>query len=441
MNSTTRGMRIFFTVWFGQLISIIGSNLTAFALGVWVYKQHESATEYALIYLFTSLPQVLISPLAGALVDRWDRRLVMLFSDCVAGASSLAVALLLFTDHLAVWQVYIAVFVSASSSAFQWPAYTATTSLLVPQKYLTRASGLMDMGYGISMLLAPALAGAIMLYLGIEVVFFIDFATFLFSVFTLSLVRFPRPPKTAEAQQHSGSLQREILYGWSYVRKRQGLLALLGFFAVINFLTGVMQALSVPLILSFTSSSRLGTMMSVASAGGLLGSVVISVWGGPKRRIYGVLGFGALVGISSIMIGLQTSIWLVTAAMSLGFFCYPIVGACNQGIWLSKVAPDVQGRVQSVRSMVAFLSMTIASPIAGPMADYIFEPLLTRHGALASSVGRVIGTGTGRGIALVFILMGVLVVITVIVSLLYARLRRLDIDLPDFQPADLQTSS
>jgi MFS family permease len=426
-------MRVFFAVWFGQLISIIGSNLTSFALGVWVYERHESATEYALIFLFTSIAQVLVSPFAGALVDRWDRRLVMLISDCGAGASSLAVAILLAGGHLAVWEVYAAVFVSAACGAFQWPAYTAATVLLVPQKHYTRASGMMDIGYGISTLVAPALAGAIMLAAGVQVVLMIDFATFIFSVVTLSLVRFPHPAQTDEAQQHRGSLWSEMRYGWSYVASRRGLLALLGFFAIVNFLTGIMTVLSVPLILSFTSEGRLGTMMSIGAVGGLLGSLAVSVWGGPRRRIVGVLLFGGLVGLGSILIGLRASVWFVTAAMGLAFFCYPIVSACSQSIWMSKVAPDVQGRVASVRSVVVFLSMALASPIGGPAADYVFEPLLAPGGALASSVGRVIGVGPGRGTALIFILMGVLVIVTVIGAWTYPHLRRIDDELPDFQ--------
>ena len=427
----SRGTTTFLIVWSGQLVSVVGSNLTSFALGVWVYERTDSATHYALIYLFTVLPQLLISPLAGALIDRWDRRRAMLLSDSGAGLSTLAILLLLLAGRLDVWHVYVAVAVSAAFGAFQWPAYSAAITLLIPKQHYARASGLVDVAQGLAYLAGPALAGFLMAVSGLKSVIAIDFVTFGAAVLTLLAVRFPRPTRSAEGEAARGTLRRDLTFGWGYIRARPGLLALLAFFAVINFLTGVLMALGTPLILAFTSTATLGVMMSVGAFGGLVGSGIMGVWGGPARRINGVLGFGVIFGLGCVAMGLRPSVILVTGAMTVLFCCLPVVNACSQAIWQSKVAADVQGRVFAVRSMVSFSMLPLAYLLAGPLADGVFEPLLMPDGALASSVGQVIGTGAGRGMGLLFMVMGVLVLLTSLAGYLYPRLRQLEDELPD----------
>ncbi len=428
--------RIFLLVWLGELVSVIGSGLTTFGVGIWIYDRTGSATQYALIYFFASIPQILVSPLVGVVVDRWDRRLVMLLSDSGAGLGTLLIVILLALGHLNVWHIYLAVTLSAAFSAFQWPAYSAATTLLVPPKDYARASGMVDIGYGLSQLVAPAAAGALMLVGGLKPVVILDFATFLFAVSILSAVRFPQPKPSADGQAARGSLRHEMLYGWSYIIARPGLLTLLLFFTIFNFLTGVLIALAVPMMLAFASSATIGIMMSVGAVAGLAGSVMMSVWGGPRRRVHGVLGFTLLLGVGCILVGLRPSVLPVTGALLLMFFCLTPINACSQSIWQSKVAPDIQGRVFSVRSALAFAALPLAYLTAGPLADYVFEPLLKPEGALAGSIGRIIGVGEGRGIALIFILMGVLVMLMALGGYFYPRLRQLEDELPDAVPAE-----
>ena len=192
-------MPVFILIWFGQMVSLIGSGLTGFALGVWVYQRTGSVTQLALISLFTILPGIVISPIAGTLVDRWDRRWTMLLGDCGAGLSTLALALLLFADRLELWHIYLATSVSSTCSAFQYPAYAGATTLLVPSQHLGRASGLVHLGRSVAQLISPVLAGILVVTLQIQGVILLDFATFLFALVTLLLVRFPKPkPETAD---------------------------------------------------------------------------------------------------------------------------------------------------------------------------------------------------------------------------------------------------
>jgi DHA3 family macrolide efflux protein-like MFS transporter len=424
-------MRVFIIVWLGQLVSLVGSGLTSFALGLWVYQHTGSVTQFAFIGLFTVLPNVVLSPLAGALVDRWDRRRVMILSDAGAGLCTLIMAFLFLTNRIEVWQVYLAAGASAAFGTFQWPAYSAATTLLVPKKHLGRANGMVQIGQAAAEILAPALAGVLVLTIRVQGILLIDFVTFLFAVTTLLLVRFPRPETTTAGQTKRGSLWREASYGWRFIIARRGLLGLLVFFAVVRFLWGMVGALIVPMILGFTSADVLGIIISVAGGGMLVGSLVMSAWGGPKRRIDGVLRFELLSGLCFLLIGLRPSVWLVALGAFGAHLTIAIIYGSNQAIWQSKVPPNVQGRVFATQQMIAKSTTPLAYLVAGPMADKLFEPLLAFDEPLVGGIGHIIGVGPGRGIGLLFIVMGVLKVVASLGGYLYPRIRLVEDELPD----------
>ena len=428
---TYQGMRTFLVIWVGQLISTLGSGLTGFALGVWIYEKTGSATLFAMNMLAFAVPNLLVSPLAGALVDRWDRRWAMILSDTGAGLSTLAVFLLLLTNRLEVWHVYVITAISAAFSTFQWPAYSAATSTLVPKEQLGRAGGMVQIGEAISQIIAPGVAGALYVTVGMQGVVLIDFITFTFAVGSLLLVRIPRPAASVEGEQGKGSIWKEAMYGWKYITARPGLLGLLLVFAGTNLFSGIMQPLLAPLVLDMTSADMLGYLGSVIGIGMLLGTLVMSAWGGPKRKVHGVLGFLLLGGIFTSMLGLRPSIPLMTASGFLMMFTFPIVNGSSQAIWQRKVALDVQGRVFSVRRMIAWSTTPIAFAIAGPLADKVFKPLMLEGGPLASSVGQVIGVGPGRGVGLMFIILGLCNVVVAAAGYLSPRVYHVEDDLPD----------
>ena len=169
-----REMRTFSIIWLGQCVSIIGSGLTRFALGLWVYQHTGSVTNFALIALSSILPHLLLSPLAGALVDRWDRRKAMIFSDIGAGLSTLLIAMFFFVNRLEVWHIYLATALSSACGTFQWPAYTAAISLLVPKKNLGRANGMVQFGQAASEILTPILAGVLLVTIRLSGIILID---------------------------------------------------------------------------------------------------------------------------------------------------------------------------------------------------------------------------------------------------------------------------
>lgn len=437
-RQTQNGMKTFFVIWFGQFVSVMGTRLSAFALGVWVYQRTGSATQFALIALFTLLPTILISPFAGALVDRWDRRKTLILSDAGAAVGTLAIALLLFAGRLEVWHIYAANLVSSVFGAFQWPAYSATTTLLVPKQHLGRANGMMQISQAAAQIVAPGLAGLLLYLVSLYGVILIDFTTFLVALATLLIVRVPRPSAAADVSRTAKrSLLREAIYGWSYITQRPGLLGLLIFFAVNNFMLGIVTVLVTPLVLSYTSTAVLGTVLSVGGSGMLVGSLVMSAWGGFKRRVSGVYIFMMLSGVCMVLTGLRPAPTLLAVIAFIYFFGLPIVTSSSLAIWQSKTAPDVQGRVFALRSVVATSTAPIAYLIAGPLADRLFEPLLRDgSGAFAGSVGRLTGVGHGSGIGLIFILMGVLTIFTTCVGILYPRIRLVDEELPDMLNGD-----
>ncbi|MGD9145602.1 MAG: MFS transporter [Anaerolineae bacterium] len=432
------GITTFSIVLLGQFVSLVGSGITSFALGVWTFEQTGSATHFALIGLCAVLPRVVLSPLAGAIVDRWDRRRAMILSDLGAGLTTLCLFFLLLAGQLQIWHIYLLTSINASFATLQWPAFLATTALLVPKQHLGRANGLVQLGGAVSDILAPALAGALVGSIHLQGIILIDFVTFGLAVFTLLLVRFPAPKAASDSPSTAGSLRRDLTFGWKYISTRPGLLGLLVFFAIVNFLWGMVGALITPMILGWTSSDVLGMIIAIAGAGMLAGSLLMSIWGGPKRRINGVLHFELLGGACFILMGLSPSFWPVAAGAFGAHVTIAIVYGSNQAIWQTKVAPDVQGRVFATQQMVARAAAPLAYLLAGPLADRVFDPLLAPGGPLAGAIGQVLGVGPGRGIGLIFVLMGLVLIVITLIGRLNPRIRHVEDELPDAIPAPIE---
>lgn len=422
---------IFVAIWLGHVISLFGSELTSFALGVWVYQHTGSATQFTLISMFAILPGILISPWAGALVDRWDRRRALILSDTISAFVTLSIFGLLSANRLEIWYIYLAAMVNSASGAFFRPAFMASITMLVPKQHYGRATGMMQLGFAIAQITAPTLAGLLVLTIQLRGVLLIDFATFLVALVVLLIVRIPSPQTTAEGKAGQGVLTKEATYGWTYITARPGLFALLIFFALTNFTLGIVQVLITPLVLGFADAAVLGRVLGAAGVGTLLGGIVMSIWGGPKRRIPGILGFTLLQGTILFLGGVQPNALLIAVAATIFLFSFQIINGCSQAIWQSKVAPDVQGRVFAIRTMIAWALLPLAYLVAGPLADYVFEPLLATDGLLSANIGRFIGVGTGRGIGLLYVVLGVLTILTVIGGYLYPRLRLVEFELPD----------
>lgn len=425
-------MRAFFTIWFGQLISLIGSQLTGFALGVWVYDQTRSVLWLALTQIALQTPYVLLSPLAGVLADRWNRRTAMIVSDFGAGLAVLATAVLYISGHLSPWMVIPINLLMSTFNALMWPAYTASVTLLVPREQYGRANGFVQLGEALPQIAGPALAGALYVIIHLGNLALIDFATYLFSVvLMLSFVRIPNPARTEDGRQAKGSIWKEMRFGWDYIVARKGLFSLLMFFLCINFVGGVMNPLFIPLILDNWKADVLGYLSTIMGVGMLAGTLVMSAWGGGKRKVYTLLGAGLVGALFLLGVGLRASIPLL-AVCGFGFmFTEPLMNASSQAIWQAKVAPDVQGRVFAVRRTIAWSTAIVAPLLAAPLADNVFKPAMAPGGALARVFGPLIGVGSNHGIGLLISFLGLLLGLISLAAFSSPYIRNVERDLPD----------
>ena len=422
-------MRKFVIIWIGQLISTIGSGLTGFALSIWIYQQTGQAAPFVYTAFFNSLPVVLFSLFAGALVDRLNRRWVMILTDVGAALTTLAIFLLYISGNLEVWHIYVSSFFASLFATFQLPAFNASITLLVPKEHLTRANGMVQTGASLEGLLAPLLASFLVGVIGVGGMFLIDFFTFFAAVGTLLMVSIPQPEVTEEKKAQK--IFQDIQQGWDFLSARPGLVALAGYIGIVNILSTSVLALTVPLILSFSNERILGLAQMISSLGLLLGGVLISSWGGTKRKMTGIY-LGVLIGGLGLMFGgLRSVFWWI--ALGIFFFLFPIptVNAQLRSIIQVKSPPDLQGRVFSVVFMIARLGPTIGFLISAPLAAQIFEPGMMPGGSLTSVFGPLFGIGTGRGIGLMMSLAGVGFWLTTALMYVYPRLRFVEDELPD----------
>ena len=418
----------FLVVWAGQFVSTLGSSLTAFAAAWWVFERTGSATQFSLTVLFEVLPFVFVSPFAGVIVDRYSRRRVMILSDTVAALSSALLLVLLLLGQLEVWHIYLATLVNSVANVFQGPAYSASISLLVPKEWLGRANGLVQLSGASGRLVAPVAAGFLLAVMGLKGVIAVDLATFAVALATLLLVRFPRLEKKTE---ELGTVWHDLLTGWRYLTRRRGLLGLALFYLLYNFLNNFGLVLTVPLILSFTTSKVLGVVLSVGGAGMVLGGLLMAALGPSNRLVKLNLGFLLLSGVGVVFVGLRPSPALIAAGLFVFYFAFAVAGAASSALFQRKVAPEVQGRVFATTQMLGFVGEPFAYLLVGPLAEFVFGPLLMPGGRLAGSVGRVLGVGEGRGMGLLTVMTGSLIVMTTAMTYLVPAVRRLEQELPD----------
>jgi MFS transporter, DHA3 family, macrolide efflux protein len=430
-TSPAYGMRIFLLLWFSQFVSGVGTGLGSFALGVWVYRQHASATQYSLFAFVATCTGLLVGPLAGVLADRWDRKRLILLGDSGAAVMTGLMALALYTGRMQLWHVYIIASVMVGFSALQGPAQVAVSSQLVSRRQLGRVSGMTQAAGIATGLICPPLSGALIPLIGFHGVIAIDISTFLFAFVVLVLIRLPRSPGAAEANRERRSVLGDVRFGWDYLRQRPGLLSLLWVFAATNFAVSIVQVLLTPLVLSFGSATNLGFVNAATAAGGLIGSLALSIWGGPRNRMNGILLLVLLQAPILLLGAVKPSVMLIAVACFLFTGLTPLVGGLSQAIWQGKVAHDIQGRVFAMRGLVASLASPLAFLLAGPLADRVFEPLMAPGGALAGTIGQLIGTGKGRGVGLLFMTLGLFIIVVVVLSSLNPRLRKVESELPD----------
>jgi DHA3 family macrolide efflux protein-like MFS transporter len=434
------GMKTFTIMWFGQLVSLLGTAMTRFALMIWAYQQTGEATTLALLGFFAYIFQILLSPVAGIIIDRVDRRLILLLSDLGSGVMTGWLLLLFAAGSLEIWHLYVVEALTGAFEAFQVPTYGAATTMLVPPKHYARASGMRSLAMDASRVIAPFAAGALLPFIHIDGIMLIDVATFLIAMLTLLVVRIPRPPVTAEGKAARGGWWHEIRSGFGYIYNRPGLLGLTAVFAGINFFATLAYfSILPPMILARTGNNELAlaTIQAALGVGGIVGGILLSVWGGPRKQIHAICLGTALSYLSGDLffaIGRTPQVWTIAAFCTAVFIPF-IVGA-NRTIWQVKVAPDMQGRVFAAEGMVRSVANAMGYLVAGPLADRLFEPAMMPGGALANVFGGLVGTGSGAGMALIFLVTAIGGTLISLSGYLIPALRNIERDLPSYDVSE-----
>jgi len=429
------GMSGFTLMWAGQVFSLLGTSMTGFALSVWAWQVTGQATVLGLVSFFNFVPLLLMTPIAGAIVDRSSRKRVIIFSDLLAGLPTVAMFLLNWTGNLQIPHLYLAGAFSGAFQAFHFPAYSAAISMIVPKGQYGRASGMISTAEYASGIFAPVAAALLMSASGIGGVMAIDVITFIMAIGTVSLIQIPRPPASGEGRKGVGGIWKESFYGFRYIYGCPSLLGLQLVLFSSNLVSGLGFTLITPAILARTGGDNivLGTVMSIGGIGGLFGSILLVVWGGPKRRVHGVLMGDALTNLLGwVLVGLGGNRYVWSLAAFLGLFFVPILNGSNQAIWQSKVAPNLQGRVFASRRFIAQVSSPMGMLIAGPLADRLFEPNMMPGGGLASMFGWMVGTGPGAGMSLVLIISGLLGAAVSLGAYSFRAIRDVEEILPDY---------
>ncbi|HEY4692118.1 MAG TPA: MFS transporter [Bellilinea sp.] len=433
-TKTTRNLSIFIIIWIGQILSIFGSAVAEFGITLWAYETTGKATPLTLIGVFYTIPMLALSPVVGVMVDRYNRKLMMMLSDLSAALVSVIVLVLLVTGNLQIWHLYVTAVIAGVFQGFHWPAYSAAISTMLPKQHYARANAMLEMAGPASGIFAPMVAGALIGSIGLRGLLVLDLATASFAILTLLFVKIPQPAKSQAGEESRGNIFKEASFGLKYILQRPSLLQLQLVFLLCNFFFGIAVSVRAPYILARTGNDQLifGSTQSAAAIGGLVGGLLMGIWGGPKRRIHGVLAgwaISCLLGAVIFGMGQTTIVWIVSSF--IGTIFAPVINGSNQAIWQSKVPPDLQGRVFAIRRLIAWFVLPLSNALAGPLADRVLEPAMMPGGGLSSVFGGLVGTGPGAGMGLMFVLGGGIATIIAILAYTVPTLREVEVRLPD----------
>ncbi len=430
-------MRKFIIIWFGQLVSNIGSYMTYFAIKIWAWELTNQVTTIALLSFFELIPSIFITLASGLIVDRLNRKYLLIIADCVAAISTIIIGYLYFTDQLQIWHIYATGAVNGAFSEVQALAYSSSISMLVPKQHYTRATSMNSAIHYGSVIIAPALAGFLYYIIDLGGILLIDFMTFTIAIATILKVRIPQPKTTTQSENNTGIWQ-EIIFGFRYLLRQKSLLAMVATGSLFWFAHDIGGTLYSPMILARTNNDTriLGSISSAAGLGGVTGTVLLSIWGGSKRRIHGFLLGMMGAGVSKTIFGLGQGLMIWLPAQFCSSLNFPMLTSSSSAILLSKVRPDIQGRVFATESIMQQIVSAIAVFIAALLADHVFEPAMMPGGNLVPLFGNLFGTGKGAGMAILYVVSSVSLLLIGLSGYTNLKLRNVETIVPDHDAED-----
>jgi MFS family permease len=432
------GMRGLFFIWLGQILSGVATSITTVALPIWIFSLTDSGTAVGLLEFFFFGSYLLTTLFAGVLIDRNDRKMMMLVYDFLS-LSGLSVLLVLQTAGLLqVWHLYVSAVFQGIGSAFQSPSYAAAITTMVSRKQYIRANGLISLLYDMPEIFGPLLAGMVYLVIGLSGILAINLLAFVVSIGILLYVDIPATPHTAEGAMSHSRFLSEAIYGIKYILQRPGLLGLQLIFFTGNLFAGIALSIAAlyPMILLRTGHNTevLGTVQATGAVASVVASVFLTTWGGIKRPARAIiLGWilSSFLGLTLLGVGQVLPVWLL--AMVINSLFDPIVNVSMDAFLQAKVPPDIQGRVFSASDFISQAMIPFAPLLAGYFGDRIFEPAMGTGGALVKTFGWLVGTGPGSGFGLLILLCGVAGTLVGLSAFLIPSIRNVDAGLSNFR--------
>lgn len=408
-----REMRGFLVLALTQGFSALGSAMTGYALIVWSYQQEGSALVTALLTVCSYAPYVLMSILAGALTDRWDKKRTLLVCDTLAALTTVAVLVLLKTDHLRIWHMYVINAVNGLMNTVQQPASEVSVTLLTPKEHYQQASAVQSFLNSVNNLLTPVVATAVLTLLGLEAVIIFDLITFAVAFVSLALMDLPKPPERADAKKN---VLREARGGLVWLRKNKGILHLILFLAGINLTASMFNAALPALLLPRANGEALlGTVNTVTGVTMLLGSLVASAWPKPKSRVRIICNTLLLsMGVENLLLALGKTLPVWCLGAFFGWIAIPLMNANLSTVLREGIPVNMQGRVWSARNTLQFFTIPVGYLLGGALVDQVFEPLMAAQGQ-GSVLVTLFGYGKGSGAAALFLVLWVIGLATCLV--------------------------
>ena len=405
-------MKNFYKLWLGELISNIGSGMTAFALSVYVYEKTGSVSYVSLITLLSFMPSIILSPIGGLLADRYDRRLLMIIGDLFSGLGLVYILWSIQAGEKSIVPIFIGITFSSIFTSLLEPSYRATLTDILDEENYAKASGLIQAAGSAKYLISPVIAGMILSVADIRVILLLDILTFITTCLMIFLVR---KSMNSETQNYKKDSFKGLLEGLFLIKENRAVYSLVIIMFFVCFFMGFIQILIRPMILALSSVKTAGMMESLCAAGLLIGSLWIGIAGIKKNysKILAVACF--FCGIFMSMTGVNENLAIIGISTFLFFSTLPFMNSCADVLVRVSVPNELQGRVWGLISLITQMGTVAAYIISGIMADYIFEPMFNKNGLLVENIGIIIGTGKGRGIGFMLILSGIGMLIMAIV--------------------------
>ena len=401
-------MKRFLFLVLGQFISSFGSGLTDFGLSIYVLHETGSVMATGIISICAFLPSILLSPVGGVLADHYDRRLLMIAGEALSAIGLVICLASIMSGHFSMVLICVGVAISSVFTALMEPAFKATvTDMISPVDY-AKAGGLLQIAGNAKLLIAPAVAGFLLEVTSVATLLMIDILTFLTTAGVILMVRKNMTVKL----ENKGSLRvvEELKGGMKAIAGNRGIIYLIGLMTLATFCIGFIQILCTPLILAFTGEKQLGLIKTISTSGILAGSIIVSCFKNiryHKMMVWGLVGCGFFMGV----LGIKENFVLICIFGFLMFCFIPAASIGPESLMRKALPNEVHGRAFGFTGLITQMGYIVAYLLSGVLSDYVFEPFMQGNSSLAVTIGKVIGRGEGRGVALLILAVGILMMI------------------------------